>query len=158
MIIGKYYKGLDHFEDVKEIRKVVFGEELGYTEELNFDGFDKQAIHAVAYLDRDYIQPVGIGRLIQIEEGYKIGRIAIKKEARKCGYGEFIVRMLVDKGLLMGADRVLVGAQPHAIEFYRKIGFRPVGESYVEAGIEHTVMEIKQNTICKACQGHTADK
>ena len=61
---------------------------------------------------------------------------------------------LVDKGLMMGADRILVGAQPHAVAFYQKIGFRPVGETYTEAGIEHTVMEIKQNTICKACQGH----
>lgn len=152
MIIGKYYKGLDHFEDVKEIRKVVFGEELGYTEELNFDGFDKQAIHAVAYLDRDYTQPVGIGRLIQIEEGYKIGRIAIKKEARKCGYGEFIVRMLVDKAFQAGAKEVIVGARPEAISFYEKIGFVPTERRYEEAGTEHTVMVLNWNDLCKRCE------
>ncbi len=156
MICGRYYLGLDHMEEIAPIRREVFGLEQGWTDDILFDETDETAVQAVVYKDINRTMPVGVGRLHKTGDGldYKIGRIAVKKEERGQGYGDFIVRMLVDKGLLMGADRVLVGAQPRAIEFYKKIGFRPVGEAYVEAGIEHTVMEIKQNTICKACQGH----
>ena len=158
MICGRYYLGLDHMEEITPIRIEVFGAEQGWSDDILFDETDETAVQAVVYKDIDRTIPVGVGRLHKLadSEDYKIGRIAVKKEERGQGYGDFIVRMLVDKGLLMGADRVLVGAQPHAIAFYEKIGFRPIGETYVEAGIVHTVMEIRQNTICKACQGHTA--
>ncbi len=145
-------------EEIAPIRREVFAAEQGWSDDILFDETDETAVQAVVYKDINRTIPVGVGRLHKISDGvdYKIGRIAVKKKERGQGYGDFIVRMLVDKGLLMGADRVLVGAQPHAIAFYEKIGFRPVGESYMEAGIEHTVMEIRQNTICKACQGHTS--
>lgn len=158
MICGRYYLGMDHMEEIQPIRREVFGQELGFPENINFDDIDENAIHAVAYKDIDRTIPVATGRLHKTGDGedFKIGRIAVKKEERGQGYGDFIVRMLVDKGLMMGADRVIVGAQPHAIKFYEKIGFRPTGETYYEAKIEHTVMEIKQNTICKACQGHAS--
>lgn len=156
MICGRYYLGLDHMNEIASIRREVFGTEQGWSDNIIFDDADETAIQAVVYKDINRTIPVGVGRLHKTADGedYKIGRIAVKKDERGQGYGDFIVRMLVDKGLLMGADRVLVGAQPHAIAFYEKIGFRPVGETYEEAGIEHTVMEIRQNTICKACQGH----
>ena len=44
-----------------------------------------------------------------MEEYYKIGRIAVKKECRGKKYGDFIVRMLVDKAFTMGAKEVFVG-------------------------------------------------
>lgn len=158
MICGRYYLGLDHMEEIAPIRREVFGTEQGWSDDILFDETDETAIQAVVYKDMNRTIPVGVGRLHKTEDGedYKIGRIAVKKEERGQGFGDFIVRMLVDKGLMMGADRILVGAQPHAVAFYQKIGFRPIGESYMEAGIQHTVMEIKQNTICKACQGHTS--
>lgn len=143
-------------EEITPIRREVFGTEQGWCDDILFDETDETAIQAVVYKDMNRTIPVGVGRLHKLEaEGdFKIGRIAVKKEERGQGYGDFIVRMLVDKGLMMGADRVLVGAQPHAIAFYEKIGFRSIGETYTEAGILHTVMEIRQNTVCKACQGH----
>ena len=143
-------------EEITPIRREVFGTEQGWCNDILFDETDETAIQAIVYKDMNRTIPVGVGRLHKLEaEGdFKIGRIAVKKEERGQGYGDFIVRMLVDKGLMMGADRVLVGAQPHAIAFYEKIGFRSIGETYTEAGILHTVMEIRQNTVCKACQGH----
>ena len=155
MICGRYYLGLDHMDEIAPIRREVFGKEQGWPDDILFDDVDETAIQAVVYKDINRTIPVGVGRLHRVEQEnvYKIGRIAVKQTERGQGYGDFIVRMLVDKGLLMGADRVLVGAQPHAVPFYEKIGFRSIGETYTEAGIVHTVMEIRQNTICKACQG-----
>lgn len=157
MICGRYYLGLDHMNEIAPIRLEVFGAEQGIKKDIIFDETDEVAVHAIVYKDINRTIPVGAGRLYKTDNGeeYKIGRIAVKKEERGQGFGDFIVRMLVDKALMMGADRVLVGSQPHAVAFYEKIGFRPTGEKYVEAGIEHTVMEIRQNTICKACQSHS---
>lgn len=156
MICGRFYLGLDRMDEIEPIRKEVFGNELGFPDNINFDDIDELAIHAIVYKDIDRTIPVATGRLYKIsdDEVYKIGRIAVKKSERSQGYGDFIVRMLVDKALMMGADSVIVGAQPHAIKFYEKIGFKMKGETYTEAGIEHTVMEIRQNGICKACQNH----
>ncbi|MGN1084676.1 MAG: GNAT family N-acetyltransferase [Lachnospiraceae bacterium] len=150
--------GLDHVEEIRPIRMEVFAKEQGFPEDIIFDETDETAVQAVVYKDINRTIPVAVGRLYKTGEGedFKIGRIAVKKEERGQGYGDFIVRMLVDKGLMMGAERVIVGSQPHAIKFYEKIGFRPTGETYVEAKVEHTVMEIRQNSICKACQNHTS--
>lgn len=157
MICGRYYLGLERMEEIAPIRRKVFATELGFPEDILFDEADETAIHALAYKDINRTIPVASGRLYKTEEGdYKIGRIAVVKEERKQGFGDFIVRMLVDKALMMGADRVIVGSQPHAIQFYEKIGFQRTGETYVEAGVEHTLLEIRQNTICKACQNHTS--
>lgn len=157
MICGRYYLGLERMEEIAPIRRKVFGTEQGISEDIIFDETDETAIHALAYKDINRTIPVASGRLYKTEKGdYKIGRIAVVKEERGQGFGDFIVRMLVDKALMMGADRVIVGSQPHAVRFYEKIGFRPTGETYVEAGIEHTLLEIRQNTICKACQNHTS--
>ena len=154
MICGRYYLGLDHMDEIAPIRREVFGEEQGIKENILFDETDETAIQAVVYKDINRTMPVGVGRLFKTEDSneYKIGCIAVKKEERGQGYGDFIVRMLVDKALLMGADRVLVGAQQQAVAFYEKIGFRPVGERYIEDGIARTLLEIRQGTICKACQ------
>lgn len=156
MIIGKYYKGLERFEDIREIRKQVFGEELGYSDELNFDGLDEEALHAVVYLDAAYTEPAAVGRLIITEDGYKIGRIAVKREARKHGYGDFIVHMLVDKAFQAGAEKVIVGARPEAVMFYKKIGFVITTKGYMEAGTSHTVMVLHKQDLYKNCQNESS--
>lgn len=153
MVVGKYYQGMESFEDIRKIRKQVFGEELGYPDELNFDGLDEEALHAVAYLDKDATKPAAVGRLILTEAGYKIGRIAVAKEARKSGYGNFIVHMLVDKAFQAGAETVIVGARPEAVMFYKKIGFVITTQGYMEAGTSHTVMVLHKQDLCKGCQG-----
>lgn len=152
MVVGKYYRGMESFEEIKAIRKQVFGEELGYSDDLNFDGLDEEALHAVAYLDNDGRKPAAVGRLILTEEGYKIGRIAVAKEARKSGYGNFIVRMLVDKAFQAGAEQVIVGARPEAVLFYKKIGFVSTSQGYKEAGTSHTIMVLRKENLCKNCQ------
>lgn len=154
MIIGKYYRGMEKFEDIRGIRKQVFGEELGYSDELNFDGLDEEALHAVVYLDAEYTKPAAVGRLIMTEDGYKIGRIAVKREERKHGYGDFIVHMLVDKAFQAGAEQVMVGARPEAVLFYKKIGFVITTQGYMEAGTSHTVMVLHKQDLCKTCQNN----
>lgn len=154
-IQGKYLlAGLHDISECIAIRKEVFGEEQKFASAAAEDADDKEAIFVLAYETvGDTLVPVGTGRLLFLGERYKIGRIAVKKEYRGKKYGDFIVRMLIDKAFTMGAEEVYVGAQKYAIPFYETIGFIPVGETYEEDGIFHQMMKIMPCTCKKEC-GH----
>ena len=76
------------------------------------------------------------------------------KEYRHKGYGDFVVRMLIDKAFTMGAKEIFVDAQLHAVDFYKTIGFRPVGDVFEEAGIEHQKMVVEPHTCTRQCGCH----
>lgn len=151
MIKGVYLNGEEDLTDAFSIRRKVFIEEQKVPEEIEMDELDAYAIHAVAY---DGDKAVATGRIIYDGDTYKIGRIAVLKEERGKQYGDFIVRMLVDKAFLHGAKEVLLGAQLPAVGFYEKIGFKPCGEEFEEAGIPHIPMKLQHDGLCKKCQNH----
>lgn len=119
---------------VRQIRTVVFVEEQGVPLELDFDGLDNAALHAVASLDGT---PVATGRML--DDGH-IGRIAVLKNYRDQGFGSKIVSCLIEEAMDRGFSRVYLGAQKQALGFYSKLGFAPYGEEYMDAGIEHIWM------------------
>ena len=144
-IQGKYLVGgLHNIEECITIRKEVFGGEQQFTVASVQEEDDKNAIFVLAYETNEQGEelPVATGRLIFLEDKFKIGRIAVRKEFRGKHYGDFVVRMLVDKAFSMGAKEVFVGAQKHAISFYEKIGFIKQEEEYFEDGIYHLMMKI----------------
>jgi len=164
-IQGKYLLGgLHDISECLAIRKEVFGKEQNFPTAAGEDKEDASAIFALAYETEmkeladgnveENLLPVGTGRLIFLDEFYKIGRIAVKKEYRGKKYGDFIVRMLVDKAFSMGAKEVFVGAQQHAIPFYEKIGFLLTGEEYYEDEICHKMMKIMPTTCKRDCGKH----
>ena len=164
-IQGKYLLGgLHDISECLAIRKEVFGEEQKFMTAACEDKDDRSAIFALAYETektdlpdgsaKENLLPVATGRLLFLDDCYKIGRIAVKKEFRGKKYGDFIVRMLVDKAFTMGAKEVFVGAQKHAIPFYEKIGFIPVDEEYFEDEIYHKMMKIMPTTCKRDCGKH----
>ena len=83
---------------------------------------------------------VGTTRYRLAGDQVKIERIAVKKEYRGQGIGREIVKFAlrsIDKQHPRG---VYLHAQTVAEDFYRKLGFQPVGERFMEAGIEHIKM------------------
>ena len=155
-ITGKYILGgLGDLSDVISIRHKVFVEEQGIDPELEYDGKDNEAIFALAFEEgNDFKKAVATGRLLFLGDEFKIGRIATLKEYRHKGYGDFVVRMLIDKAFTMGAKEIFVDAQLHAVDFYKTIGFRPVGDVFEEAGIEHQKMVVEPHTCTRQCGCH----
>ncbi len=152
-ITGKYILGgLGDLSDIISIRDKVFIDEQGVSPELEHDGKDVEAIFALAFEEgEDFKKPVSTGRLLFLGDEFKIGRIATLKEYRGKGYGDFVVRMLIDKAFTMGAKEIFVDAQLHAVDFYKKIGFRPVGDVFEEAGIMHQKMVVEPHTCSRLC-------
>ena len=120
---------------IRKIRNRVFSQEQKVLEEMDFDGKDPEAIHVLVREGAEY---VGTGRMLR--DGH-IGRLAVLKEHRRKGFGAEAVRALVEEAKRLGMKRVFLGAQLHAAEFYRKLGFREYGDPFMEVNIEHIHME-----------------
>lgn len=148
IVEGKFLSYKDNLSDAFEIRKQVFQIEQGVSAEEEFDALDKEAIHVVIYSGG---KAVATGRLLMLNDKFVIGRVCVRKEERGKQYGDFVVRMLVDKAFQSGAEEVILGSQIHAMGFYEKIGFVPYGEIYMDAGIEHRYMKMIKDQLCKKC-------
>ncbi|GAD29167.1 acetyltransferase [Photobacterium leiognathi lrivu.4.1] len=120
---------------IRTVREQVFIQEQQIDPEIEFDGLDSEAVHVLVM---DGEQPLGTGRIL--EDGH-IGRIAIMKSARGQGLGAKVVQALVEYAQQQGYPRVDLGAQTHAVDFYRKLGFMPYGDEFMEANIPHQAME-----------------
>jgi predicted GNAT family N-acyltransferase len=118
------------------IRLAVFVEEQRVPPEIEMDAHDAVSVHALAYDDG---RAVGTGRLLP--DGH-IGRMAVLREHRAQGVGGAILVRLIAEARRRGMREVVLSAQTHALEFYRKHGFAPSGGVYMEAGIPHQEMRL----------------
>ncbi|ABX44285.1 GNAT family N-acetyltransferase [Lachnoclostridium phytofermentans] len=157
-IQGKLIHPGEDLTECFEIRKEVFVKEQGIPEELEFDDLDQTALHCLIFStdneqNKEQNKAVATGRLILLEDGtFKIGRIAVRKEERGKHYGDMLVKILISKSFECGAKTVKLSAQVRAIKFYESIGFKTVGDVYIEDGIEHISMQLEQQDLCRTCQ------
>ena len=128
------FEGEDE-QSIRAIRESVFVDEQGISAEIDFDGLDATAVHALAYLNDN---AVGTGRMLA--DGH-IGRIAILKEYRGQKVGSKIVCSFIDEAVKKDYRRVYLGSQKHANGFYQRLGFTAYGEEFIDAGIVHISME-----------------
>lgn len=125
--------------DASGMRTRVFVKEQQIPAELEWDEADKDAVHAVAY--NHLGQVVATGRLLRASPGVaKIGRMAVHEVLRGTGFGEQVLHALSHAAVARGDREVVLHAQRTAEGFYRKLGFKPRGEPFVEAGIPHQEM------------------
>ena len=121
--------------EIERIRNEVFTMEQGIDANLDLDGQDRDAVHALVISDGKY---VGTGRMLA--DGH-IGRLAVHSEYRGRGLGAKAVLALVEEAENTGIKRVYLGAQKYAVGFYEKLGFTVYGAPYIEVNIEHVHME-----------------
>jgi predicted GNAT family N-acyltransferase len=128
------------------IRRAVFIAEQGVTEEEEIDAYDgdpqhvTSAIHVVAYFGG---QPAATGRLLLDASGQNahIGRIAVLREHRRRGLGRAVMLALEDEARSRGYRGVTIAAQIQAIPFYESLGYIAYGDVFLDARIEHRMME-----------------
>lgn len=85
------------------------------------------------------------GKLVGVLEFVLPDRIAMLfVTLRGRGIAKELVARAVKKARCenSGLSRVTVNSSPYAETFYRKMGFRPVGEAKIEHGIRYTPMEL----------------
>lgn len=119
------------------VRWVVFCGEQGVPYCIEHDEFEDSAIHALGEIDGE---PVAAGRLRCLPDYAKLERIAVRAPYRGRGIGSEITRFLVRLARERGYSTFRMNAQANLEEFYGRLGFRSVGEIFMEAGIEHLSM------------------
>ena len=121
-----------------ELRRAVFIEEQGVSEAEEMDDLDAGAIHLLARQDG---LPVGTARILLNPPVGKIGRVAVARPHRGTGLGRALMEAAV--GILSRRGDIAtakLGAQVHALDFYRKLGFEAEGPVYLDAAIPHRWM------------------
>lgn len=121
--------------DAQMIRYEVFVVEQKVPLEMEWDEMDRECVHAVAYDDAG--KAVATGRLLP--DGH-IGRMAVVKAMRGQGVGGAVLQALMSEARKRGDPAVVLHAQSHAEQFYRRFGFVQEGEEFMEAGIPHITM------------------
>lgn len=118
------------------IRHEVFVIGQNCPEELEWE-HEEESIHYLAILDGE---PVGTARWRETEKGIKLERFAVLASARNKGIGSALVQALTQE-LSSSGKLLYLHAQLEAAPLYAKFGFKPKGENFWEAGIEHVKME-----------------
>ena len=125
--------------DAAAVRTEVFVQEQRIPVEMEWDEADPTALHAVVC--NRLGQPLATGRLLQHGPGQgRIGRMAVCRVMRGSDLGRDVLQALVHAARQRGDHEVLLHAQRSAEGFYARLGFRPRGEPFEEAGIAHIEM------------------
>jgi len=124
-------------ESLRAVREPVFVQEQQVPIEEEWDDLDPLSRHVIA---RDLQgNPIGTARLTPER---KIGRMAVVKNWRDRGVGAAMLQALLDLARSLGYAEVALNAQIDALGFYRRFGFEPYGDEFMEAGIRHQAMRL----------------
>lgn len=129
-------KWQDHKEDWMYVRTKVYIEEQGFKHE--FDDKEDLAHHLTIYKDNEL---VGCARGYIDDDGRGlVQRITLLKPFRGQGYGKYLVEVMEQKLLELGAQGLKLHAQQSKVGFYERLGYRAVGEADYEEFMLHQWM------------------
>lgn len=125
--------------EAAQIRQQVFIEEQGFQNE--FDHIDYHAIHLLA---KDDDTPVGTCRIYpdtDHPDQYHLGRMAVIPSHRKQHIGASLISAAETHLRNQHIRSLILSAQEHAIPFYQKLQFTPIGPIYLDENVPHQRME-----------------
>ncbi len=124
------------------LRREVFAEELQIAAGLDQDVGDIAAVHVL--VRNRFGQLLATGRLSEEASGVaRIARVAVGRAMRGSGFGRTAIQALVRHAAERGDHQVILCSQRSAQSFYVGLGFNPVGEPFVEAGVPHIDMALE---------------
>ncbi|MEY7851951.1 GNAT family N-acetyltransferase [Natrarchaeobius sp. A-rgal3] len=124
--------------DAFEVRHRVFVEEQGVDEDLEYDEYDADATHFVAY---DGAEPIGAARFRRLGDAKgKVERVAVLESRRGEGIGRALMEAIEDEAASLDVRTLTLHSQTRAADFYRRLGYERYGSEFEEAGILHVEM------------------
>ncbi|MBP9885215.1 MAG: GNAT family N-acetyltransferase [Leptospiraceae bacterium] len=141
MIHIQEVKNPEELEQAFVIRKKVFVEEQNVSLEEEYDEFEKECLHILAYFKGI---PTGTARMRFTKEGIKLERFSVLKEYRGSGVGTALVKKLLTECKNKNKSKVYLYAQVSAVQFYEKFHFEKEGDIFLDAGIDHIKMQYNE--------------
>jgi predicted GNAT family N-acyltransferase len=121
-----------------DLRHEVFVVEQRVPVEEELDEHDDTALHLVAV---EGGRLVATARVVMDGGTAKLGRVAVAREARRRGIASQLIELGEAEARARGATRIALAAQTGALALYERAGYTAYGERFMDAGIEHLMME-----------------
>jgi predicted GNAT family N-acyltransferase len=121
------------------LRMEVFVVEQGVSAEIEIDGRDDEAEHAVVFDPADG-SALATARLLTVQGVGIVGRVAVRKDRRGSGLGAVVMDVIEQRASELGLPVLELHAQRDAQGFYARCGYEAYGDTYLEAGIPHVSM------------------
>ena len=143
----KHYRDLtlNEFHDIIELRIRVFVVEQNCPY-LELDGKDKKSYHLLCRDEKGDI--VATARILPPGLSYlecAIGRVVTENKIRGNGTGHKLMSFVVNFALQeFGNASIIISAQKHLENYYGQHKFVSTGNEYLEDGIPHVEMKLKQ--------------
>ncbi|EEU21384.1 GNAT family N-acetyltransferase [Lactobacillus mulieris] len=138
-------------QTTKDIRSTLYQQILDLRKEV----FIKEQ-HVPANLElKDEQGPIYYGGLInnnlvccarvkeEHDKTWHIQRVATKATFRGQGLNSQLIKRIENDAQAKGISTLILGAQDQAQGFYLKLGFKVVGDAFIDAGISHHMMQKK---------------
>ena len=131
---------LNELYQILQLRSEVFVVEQDCVYQ-DIDGKDDKALHIIGDINGEIVAYTRcFDKGFYFEEA-AIGRVVVKQEQRKYGYGHQIMKASIEAIKdHFGTEKIKLSAQQYLIKFYESHGFTSLGEGYLEDGIPHIAM------------------
>jgi ElaA protein len=126
--------------DLLQLRSEVFVVEQDCVYQ-DIDGKDKKAFHVLGYKNKNLVAYTRIFKPGDYFKEASIGRVVVKEAQRQYGYGYDIMSASIEAiQKYFKTSEIRISAQTYLKRFYNNLGFKEVGEEYLEDGIPHVNM------------------
>lgn len=107
----------------------------------DIDGKDQKAMHVLGFKNDEIIAYTRIFKHGDYFEEASIGRVVVAKTERQHKYGYDIMNASMDVITKQFKEiTIKISAQAYLKSFYNNLGFKQIGEQYLEDGIPHIAM------------------
>ena len=110
----------------------------------DLDNKDQKALHLIAEENNKIIAYTRIFKKGDFFKNSSIGRVLVKKEHRGKHLGKKIMIKSIEQIKIDKTEKKIeLSAQKYLLKFYLELGFKKIGEEYLEDGIPHVKMILK---------------
>ena len=126
--------------DLLQLRSDVFVVEQNCVY-LDPDGKDEKAYHVLGYKNDQLVAYTRVFAPGDYFEDASIGRVVVARNEREHRYGYDIMKASINSVKeLLQTETIVLSAQCYLKKFYNNLGFKEVGEEYLEDDIPHIKM------------------
>ena len=131
---------LEELYGILQLRSEVFVVEQDCVYQ-DLDGKDKKALHIIGTKDNTIVAYTRVFKPGDYFIEASIGRVVVKASERQYGYG-YNIMMASIKAIQehFNETTIKISAQTYLNKFYSSLGFKEIGDGYLEDGIPHIGM------------------
>ena len=125
--------------------------EAGTQDNVKGNKWKEVVISALVYEGSDYSCPVAAGTMMLKPENATITAVAVLKPYRRKQYGDFVMRILIDRAKTAGIHDICVKCPENVTGFFHKLHFEKIGEPYKNMDDSWYVMKHIPSNTNKCC-------